>query len=151
MGKIYYTITPEFQDFIKAQPMFFVATAPCNTQSLINISPKGLDCFRIITPNQVAYLDLVGSGNETASHLQENGRITIMFCSFGPEALILRLYGNGWTVLPDSQGWSELKSQFPDYPGSRQIIVANIFKVQSSCGGGVPVMDFVRQREATTA
>jgi|SRR5450759_2700351 hypothetical protein len=147
MGTISYSITPELQQFIKAQPVFFVASAPTNTQSFINLSPKGLDTFRILGPLQVAYMDLEGSGNETATHLRENGRITFMFCSFVGDPLILRLYGYGSPILPNAPDWTDLKPLYPDYPGIRQIIVAKITMVQTSCGFGVPLMQFVDQRK----
>lgn len=147
MAQFWELITPELQAFIQAQPLFFVASAPLDPNGHVNLSPKGLDTFRILSPTQVAYLDLTGSGNETSAHLAENGRITVMFCSFNGSARILRLYGTGRTVLPESGEWSELASHFPDYPGARQIIIADIAQVQTSCGYAVPLMEFNDQRE----
>ena len=95
MAQVHEIITPELQAFIAAQPMFFVATAPLEAQGHVNLSPKGLDCFRVLSPVQVAYLDVTGSGNETSAHLQENGRITFMFCAFNGPPRILRLYRSG--------------------------------------------------------
>jgi hypothetical protein len=95
----------------------------------------------------VAYLDLTGSGNETSAHLHENGRITFMFCAFSGRPRILRLYGRGRTVLPDAEEWAALQSQFPTHPGARQIVVADITRVQTSCGFGVPLMEYAGQRD----
>lgn len=102
MLKVYDAITDPLRGFIAAQHMFFVATAPLSADGHVNMSPKGLDTFRVLTPNRVAYLDLTGSGNETSAHLRENGRITFMFCAFSGAPNILRLYGIGETALPGS-------------------------------------------------
>jgi Pyridoxamine 5'-phosphate oxidase len=147
MAKVVDHITPELQTFIAAQQMFFVATAPLQPNGHINLSPKGLDSFRILSPNQVAYLDLTGSGNETSAHLQENGRITFMFCAFQGKPLILRLYGQGKTVLPSSPEWADLQTTFPNISGTRQIFVAQIDRVQTSCGTGVPLYEYRHQRD----
>lgn len=148
MAKVFDSLTDELQDFIAAQQMFFVATAPLSETGHINLSPKGLDSFRILTPNRVAYLDLTGSGNETSAHLQENGRITLMFCAFQGAPMILRLYGQGRTVLPDSGEWMVLQSLFPDLPGARQIIVTEVDRVQTSCGMGVPLYEHQAHRDS---
>ena len=147
MGKVLDCITPELTAFIEAQPLFFVATAPLSGDGHVNLSPKGLDCLRVLSPSRVAYLDLTGSGNETAAHVAENGRITFMFCAFTGSPRILRLYGTGVVVLPPSARWADLVSRFPAYPGVRQIIAAEITRVQTSCGYAVPLMDYVRQRD----
>lgn len=147
MATQYDRITPTLQNFIKAQPLFFVATAPLSEQGHINLSPKGYDTFRILSSNQVAYLDLTGSGNETSAHLAENGRITFMFCAFQGPPQILRLYGKGETVLPGTERWEELAAHFPGYSGIRQIILASIHLVQTSCGYGVPLMELQKDRE----
>ena len=147
MAEQFDQITPTLQSFIKAQPLFFVATAPLSEDGHVNLSPKGYDTFCILSPNQVAYLDLTGSGNETSAHLAENGRITFMFCSFHGAPQILRLYGKGKTVLPGAKRWGELLVHFPSYPGIRQIIIASIQLVQTSCGYGVPLMELQQDRE----
>ena len=147
MGKQYDQITPALQSFIQAQPLFFVATAPLSEQGHVNLSPKGYDTFRILSPHQVAYLDLTGSGNETSAHLAENGRITFLFCAFRGTPQILRLYGKGETVLPGAERWDELVAHFPSYPGIRQIILASIDRVHTSCGYGVPLMELQQDRE----
>ena len=147
MGKVFESITSDLQKFIEAQPLFFVATAPLSRAGHVNLSPKGLDAFRVLSPTRVAYLDLTGSGNETAAHLAENGRITFMFCAFTGSPRILRLYGHGAVALPGTSRWAELVDRFPDYPGPRQIITADITRVGTSCGYGVPLMELVRPRD----
>lgn len=147
MGKILDGITPQLAAFIQAQPLFFVGTAPLDASGHVNLSPKGLDTFRVLSPNRVAYLDLTGSGNETAAHLAENGRITFMFCSFDRSPMILRLYGNGRVVLPGDAEWDALSASFTLYPGVRQIIVADLAFVQTSCGFAVPRMELVGERD----
>lgn len=147
MSDVFATITPEIETFIRAQPVFFVATAPRADDGHINLSPKGLDTFRILSPTRVAYLDLTGSGNETAAHLLENGRITLMFCAFAGKPNILRLYGRGRAVLPQAAEWRELARQFTLLPGVRQIIVCEIDRVQNSCGLAVPTMQFEGHRD----
>ncbi|MEA5594672.1 pyridoxamine 5'-phosphate oxidase family protein [Rivularia sp. UHCC 0363] len=134
MAKVFDSITEELQKFIANQQMFFVATAPLSSTGHVNLSPKGLESFRILSQHKVAYLDLTGSGNETSAHLQENGRITLMFCAFEEPPCILRLYGSGNTILPGNPDWESLCSEFPQIPGTRQIIVADIDRVQTSCG-----------------
>ena len=147
MGKVFECITEELQAFIEAQPLFFVATAPLSPAGHVNLSPKGLDCFRVLSRSRIAYLDLTGSGNETAAHLQENARITFMFCAFEGPPRILRLYGTGGLVLPGQTQWAELAALFPEYPGVRQIVVADVERVQTSCGFAVPLMEYVGQRD----
>lgn len=146
MAKVLEHITDELAEFIRAQPMFFVASAPLAVAGHVNVSPKGFDCLRILSPLSVAYLDVTASGNETSAHVAENGRITLMFCAFEGLPRIVRLYGTGRTVLPNTTEWHDLIKLFPPLPGARQIIVADIHRVQTSCGNGVPLMDFVAQR-----
>ena len=147
MGKTYDRIPDKLAKFIRAQPLFFVATAPLSGDGHVNLSPKGLDTFRILSDHEVAYLDLTGSGNETTAHLAENGRITCMICSFSGPPMILRLYGRGHTVLPYGPRWPALVAKFGGYPGARQIVVATIERVSTSCGFGVPLMDYVGPRD----
>lgn len=151
MAKVFDHITPELQHFIKQQHVFFVASAPLDKTGHVNVSPKGLDCLRVLSPHRVAYLDLTGSGNETSAHLQENGRITLMFCAFQGAPSILRLYGIGQTLLPDAPEWQSLSAKFPDIPGVRQIIVADIDRVQTSCGHGVPLYEYQGERSQLVA
>jgi hypothetical protein len=147
MAKVHPNITPELRAFIEAQPVFFVASAPLAAGGHVNLSPKGLDSFRVLSPERVAYLDLTGSGNETAAHLRENGRVTFMFCAFAGPPRILRLYGTGEVVLPGDARWPELEALFPDYPGVRQVVTARIDRVQTSCGFGVPRMEYAGPRD----
>lgn len=147
MAKVVDSITEELQAFIAAQHLFFVGSAPLDPTGHVNLSPKGLESFRILSPHRVAYLDLTGSGNETSAHIQENGRITFMFCAFDGSPSILRLYGRGYTILPDSPDWNSLYPLFKQIPGTRQIIVADIERVQTSCGFAVPLYEYQGQRE----
>lgn len=147
MGKVYETITETLQAFIARQHLFFVATAPLSAEGHVNVSPKGLDSFRVLSPNRVAYIDLTGSGNETSAHLLENGRITIMFCAFEGAPNVLRLYGTGRTIVPGDSEWETLQALFPTYRTARQIIVADITRVSTACGYGVPLMDYVGDRD----
>lgn len=144
MAKFFKELDHELNEFISRQLLFFTASAP--TSGRLNLSPKGMDTFRVITNNTVAYLDLTGSGNETAAHLAENGRITLMFCSFSKNPLILRLYGNGKVIRPSNTQWTELKALFPDLAGARQIIMIHIDSVQTSCGFAVPMFESQQER-----
>ena len=147
MADLHDELTPALQRFIAAQPLFFVATAPLAADGHVNVSPKGLDTFRVLGPRRVAYLDLTGSGNETSAHLAENGRVTLMFCSFGRSPKILRLHGRGRTVLPADADWPELAAAFPPHDGARQVILVEVTRVSTSCGYGVPAMEPARQRD----
>lgn len=146
MARFFPALDDELSAFLGAQSVFFVASAPRN-DGHVNVSPKGGDTLRVLSPNRVCYLDLTGSGNETAAHLRENGRLTLMVCSFTRLARILRLYGRGRVVGKADAEWSDLVGLFPAYPGQRQIVVLDIDQVQTSCGYQVPVMDFVAERE----
>ena len=147
MGKLHDFIKPAHKEFIEKQHIFFVSTAPLSADGRINLSPKGLDCFKVLSENKVAYMDLISSGNETSAHTLENGRITIMFCSFDGAPNILRLYGKGFTILPGTEDWEFYSPHFKIYPSTRQIIVANVDLVQTSCGFGVPLYDYVGERD----
>jgi len=147
MGKFSTSISPEHQTFIEEQHIFFVSTSPLSAEGHINLSPKGQDCFRVLSPNLVGYMDLISSGNETSAHTLENGRITFMFCSFEKIPNILRLYGRGRTVLKSDPEWENISRHFKIYPSTRQIILADIHKVQTSCGFGVPQYQYVGERE----
>ncbi len=144
MAKFFDSLNDELCDFIGAQKLFFVATAPDSGR--INLSPKGMNTFRCFDDKTVGYLDLTGSGNETAAHCLENGRMTVMFCSFDYNPLILRLYGRGRVVLPQDSEWQALFSHFEDLPGRRQIILLDIESVQTSCGYAVPQCDSMVER-----
>lgn len=131
---------------INDQSIFFVGTAPLAADGHVSVSPKGYDTFRVIDSSTVAYLDLTGSGAETAAHLAENGRITVMVCSFGAKPLILRMYGRGETVLVGEARYAELAARFDDLPGARAVVVISIDQVQTSCGYAVPRMEVIEER-----
>jgi hypothetical protein len=144
MGKKVEQIFPETIEFIERQKMFFVATAM--NSGIVNVSPKGMDSFRVINPNRVMWLNVTGSGNETATHLQENNRITIMFCAFEGKPLILRLYGKAQVYHQRDKEWNEYIDLFPKLVGARQIVDIDVEIVQTSCGMAVPFMDFKQER-----
>lgn len=144
MSKFYTKITARLQKFIEAQKIFFVATAP--NFGRINLSPKGMDSFRVINENRVLWLNVTGSGNETAAHLLENKRITIMFCSFETAPSILRLYGKGTEIKPNDKNWKDVVSLFPETPGTRQIFDITIETAQTSCGMSIPYFEYKGER-----
>lgn len=148
MGKRLDHITPQLQKFIQSQKIFFVGTAM--ETGTINVSPKGLDTFRIINENEAVWLNLTGSGNETATHLLYSDRMTIMFCSFEGKPLILRLYGTATAYNEKDHQFHHYSQLFPTIPGSRQIIKMSVNLVQTSCGFGVPLMDFQKEQEILT-
>ena len=134
------------RDFILRQPMFFVATA--GQAGRVNLSPKGMDTLRILSDRRILWLNLSGSGNETAPHVQENGRMTLMFCAFQGDAMILRTYGTATVLHPRDAGWGAAVAQFPPLAGSRQVFDLAVDLIQTSCGSGVPVMDYKANRGA---
>ncbi len=134
-------------DFIQTQRMFFVATAAADGR--VNISPKGLESLLVLSETKIIWLNLSGSGNETASHIRELPRMTLMFCAFDGEARILRTSGTAKVFHPHDEGWDHYITQFPDMAGSRQIFELNIDLVQTSCGTGVPIMEFIAERGPT--
>ena len=138
-------ITDKQAAFIARQPVFFVATAAEGTR--INLSPKGMDTFRVLTPNRVAWLDYGGSGNETNAHLLADGRITVMFCAFDRPALIYRLYGRAVPVLPQDAGWEALAAHFSIERGVRQIFDMTVESTQESCGWAEPEMTLKAERQ----
>lgn len=147
MGKVYSGITPEIATWIGAQRMFFVATAPLSAQGHINCSPKGLDSLRVLGPQSVAYVDLTGSGAETAAHLRESGRIVLMFCAFEGVPKIVRLHGRGEVVVAGDASWPELSAQVPQHPSARAVVRVTVDRVSDSCGYAVPLMNFAGERD----
>ncbi|MXY32900.1 MAG: pyridoxamine 5'-phosphate oxidase family protein [Boseongicola sp. SB0664_bin_43] len=133
-----------FRAFIERQPVFFVATAA--PEGRVNVSPKGMGMLKILSDTHLRWLNLSGSGNETAAHLRLSDRMTLMFCAFEGDALILRVYGTAKATHPRESGWAEKASAFPDLAGSRQLIDMEIDMVQTSCGSGVPLMELKDQR-----
>jgi hypothetical protein len=144
MGTSWEVLNDKMRGFVESQKMFFVATA--GRDGTVNVSPKGLDSLKVMSENRVIWLNLTGSGNETAAHVLETPRMTLMFCAFEGNALILRIYGKAKVLHPRSEGWDEAIAHFPTYPSSRQIFDLSIDKVQGSCGTGVPFMDFKKHR-----
>ena len=144
MAKQYDALTEPLQAFIAAQKIFFVGTA--TSDSRVNVSPKGMDTLRVLSNNRVVWLNLTGSGNETSAHVQQDPRMTIMFCAFEGAPLILRLYGTARVVHQNDQEWSELFSHFTPLPGARQIFDLVIEMVQTSCGFGVPYLSYDKER-----
>lgn len=151
MGKIYSAIDDSVRQFIEGQPMFFVGSAPLDPAGHVNVSPKGLDTFRILGPSTVAYLDLTGSGIETVSHLKENGRIVLMFCNFQGPPKILRLYGRGRVIETDNEEFPSLAAHFPAHEGTRGVILIEISRIADSCGFGVPLLKYEAQRTQLSA
>ena len=145
MGTAFESITESMSEFVANQHLFFVASAPSDGAH-VNVSPKGLDSFAILGPNQVAYLDLTGSGAETIAHVRENGRITFMFCAFDGKPNIVRFYGQARVVVAGDEGFAELLAHFPDQLAVRSVIVADVTRTSNSCGYSVPKMDFVEDR-----
>ncbi len=145
MGDLHEELDEKFPQFIGELRIYFTATPP--GKGRISLSPKGLNTFLCLDIRTVAYLNLTGSGNETAAHLLENGRITIMFCSFTEKPMILRIYGKGRSVHRQDADWDSLMSHFEPMPGVRQIVVVDIDSVQTSCGAGVPLYEFAGERD----
>jgi hypothetical protein len=146
MGKLYDEIDEALRGFLEAQRMFFVATAPLDAAGHVNLSPKGLDSFRVIDRRTVAYLDLTGSGIETVAHLRENGRIVLLFCAFEGPPKIVRLYGRGEVVEPGDPRFGSLAARFPNFPSTRSVIVIALERISDSCGYGVPLYGYDGQR-----
>ncbi len=145
MGQRYDHIPAPQIEFIARQKIFFVGTAG-GADTRVNVSPKGMDSLRVLSPNRVIWLNTTGSGNETAAHLLENDRMTVMFCSFEGKPIILRLYGRAAAIHPRDTAWAELSAHFPDLPGARQIFDLSIDLVQTSCGMAVPCFDYREDR-----
>ncbi len=148
MATQYPNLSETLQDFITAQKIYFVATAAKDGR--VNVSPKGMDTFCILDKNHVSWLNLTGSGNETAAHLQDINRMTIMFCAFEARPMILRLYGSATVFHPRDPQWSEKLSLFPELPGSRQVFEMTVDLVQTSCGFAVPLFDYKEDRDNLT-
>ena len=144
MGKQLESITPDLQSFIEKQHLFFVGTAA--SEGRVNVSPKGTDSFRVINKNKVVWLNLTGSGNETAAHILKNNRMTIMFCAFEGKPMILRLYGTAKIYHKRDKKFHDYITLFSKNVGSRQIVIVDVDLVQTSCGFGVPIMEFKEER-----
>ena len=147
MGKVFTEIGSALAEWVQAQHLFFVATAPLAREGLVNCSPKGMDSFRILGPRKVGYLDLTGSGIETVAHLRENGRVVFMFCAFEGSPRIVRFHGTGAYRAAGSDEFRQLRPLFPSHPGIRGIVVADLHRISDSCGFGVPLYQFVEERD----
>lgn len=148
MGKVYEEIDDKLAEWLEAQPMFVVATAPLSGDGFVNASPKGgAGTFVVLGPHRVAYQDITGSGIETVAHLRENGRIVVMFMSFGRRADIVRLHGRGRVVVAGDAEFDSLAPRFPEHIGTRAFVVVDVTRVGDACGYGVPLMEFVEHRE----
>jgi hypothetical protein len=153
MGKLYEAIDDRLREFILAQAVFFVATAPSGPDGHVNVSPKGMKgCLAVLGEHRVAYLDYTGSGAETIAHLRDNGRITVMFCAFEGPPKVVRLHGHGTVVTPADEAWADLRKTFPaaDEHGLRAIIDVAVSRVSDSCGYSVPFLDYVGERDLLT-
>ena len=147
MGKVYDRLDDKLIGFIERQKMFFVGTAPLSGEGHVNLSPKGYDSFAILDETTVAYLDLGGSGIETVAHVQENGRITLMFCAFEGAPNIVRLYGRGEVTTFDQPGFAALRARFAQGGRARAVVTVRVTRISDSCGWGVPFYDFKGERD----
>jgi len=148
MANFFPTINPKLQKFITSQKIFFVATADISGR--VNLSPKGIDTLRVPDENRIIWLNLTGSGNETAAHIMAVNRITLMFCAFEQKPLIVRIYGSASIIHPDNPLWDDLLAQFPTITGVRQIFDIQVQSAQTSCGWGVPYFSYHGERNELT-
>jgi hypothetical protein len=149
MAQRFSEIKPSLREFIEKQSIFFVGTAAADGR--VNVSPKGMDALRVLDSHRVAWLNVTGSGNESAAHVLENPRMTLMFCAFSDKPLILRLYGTARVVHHGEPEWAELLGLFPPTPGARQVFELAVDLVQTSCGMAVPFFDYVGERDELKA
>lgn len=147
VGKVFAEIDQKLQAWIEQQPVWFVATAPLSAQGNINLSPRGHDTLSVLGPHRVAWVDYSGSGVETIAHLRENGRVCLMFNSFGARPRIVRLHGQGTVHLPGDVVFDEVTALHPEHPSTRAVINVEVHRISDSCGWGVPVMEFVGERD----
>jgi predicted pyridoxine 5'-phosphate oxidase superfamily flavin-nucleotide-binding protein len=147
VGRTYQAIDDELRAFVESQHVFFVATAPLDGGGHVNVSPKGGDTLRVLDDRTLAWLDLTGSGIETLAHLRENGRITLMWCAFEGAPKIARVHGRGEAVVDGDPRFADLVARFPEHPGVRSVVVVEARRISTSCGFGVPLMDFVADRD----
>ena len=145
MGTQYDKIEPALEKFITKQPVFFTGTAA--REGMINVSPKGRDSLRVLSPNRILWRNLTGSGNETAAHLDDTPRMTLMWCSFSGPPMIVRAYGTARAVHRNDPDWAELDGHFAPHMAARQVFDMSVDMVQKSCGYAVPEMDFVQERD----
>jgi hypothetical protein len=148
MSKFHPELTQALKSFISEQKIFFVASATATSR--VNVSPKGTDCLRCMDDQTFAYLDLTGSGNETSAHVHADGRLTLMFCSFGAKPQILRLFGRGEIIALSSEAGQEMAPRFEILPGARQFVVLHIESILTSCGFSIPHFEYTGERELLT-
>jgi len=151
MGEIYASINEKLKEWLSAQKMFFVATAPLSQEGHVNCSPKDGESFRVLDEQTVAYLDLTGSGVETIAHLKENGRIVLMFCAFSKAPKIVRLHGRGEVIESEHPEFEQLREKFPLAAGTRSFIKVRLTRISDSCGYGVPLYEYRGQRSQLKA
>jgi len=147
VGKVFDGIDAVLAEWIAAQPMFFVATAPLSGDGHVNVSPRGHDTFSVLGQYRVGWVDYTGSGIETVAHLRENGRVCLMFCSYDKRPRIVRLHGRGTVWLPGSSSYDEVVALHPPHPSTRAVVTVDVTRVSDSCGFGVPVMSVVEERD----
>ncbi|QHC67960.1 pyridoxamine 5'-phosphate oxidase family protein [Rathayibacter oskolensis] len=147
MAAIFDSLDENLTTWIQAQPMWFVATAPLGAEGHVNISPRGLDSFSVLGPRRVGWVDYTGSGVETIAHLRENGRVCLMFASFGSRPRIVRLHGHGSVHLPGTPGFDEVVALHPENPSTRAVITVDLSRISDACGWGVPVMELTGERD----
>lgn len=147
MGTLFDEIDDKLATWIEAQPLWFVATAPLADDGHVNVSPRGHDTLSVLDPHRVAWVDYTGSGIETVAHLRENGRICLMFLSFGDRPRIVRLHGTGSVLLPGDAGFDEVVRRHPENPSTRAVITVDVTRISDACGWGVPVMDVQEERD----
>lgn len=147
MGQVFDGIDAALAQWIAAQPLWFVATAPLAANGHVNVSPRGVDSLSVLGPHRLGWLDLTGSGVETIAHLRENARICLMWCSFDRKARVVRVHGRGRVALPREPEYDEVAALHPPHPSARAVVVVDVERVSDSCGFGVPVMDLVEERD----
>lgn len=147
MGKLFDSIDDNLRAWIVEQQMWFVATAPLAGDGHVNMSPRGHDSFAVLDPHRVGWVDYTGSGVETIAHIRENGRVCLMFNSFGKRPRIVRLHGQGSVHLPGEPGFDEVAALKPAHPSTRAVITVDVTRISDSCGWGVPVMEMTGERE----
>lgn len=147
MGKVFDGIDEQLAAWIAAQPMWFVATAPLAADGRVNVSPRGHDSLSVLGSHRVAWVDYTGSGIETIAHLRENGRVTLMWCSYAARPRIVRVHGRGTVHLPGEPEFQDVVARHPAHPSTRAVVVVDVERVSDSCGYGVPVMELVGERD----
>ena len=147
MGKVLDSIAPQLAEWMEAQPLWFVSTAPLAADGHVNVSPRGHDTFSVLGPRRVGWVDYTGSGVETIAHLRENGRICVMFTAFDGRPRIVRLHGTGTVLLPGDPGYDEVVAKHPNNPSTRAVIAVDVARISDSCGWGVPIMDVREERD----